>query len=69
MRASVEMLIRRLDEIDREHGGKLLTGGIKISDGQMAAIAAQLKPDTFHGEWNYTLEPAAREKPPTRSPK
>ncbi len=43
--------------------------GIKISDGAMAAIAAQLKPDTFHGEWNYTLKPAAREKPPTRSPR
>ena len=43
--------------------------GIKISDGAMAAIAAQLKPDTFHGEWNYTLKPAAREKPPARSPK
>ena len=25
----------------------------------MAAIAPQLKPDTFHGEWNYTLKPAA----------
>ena len=33
--------------------------GIKISDAQMAAIAPQLKPDTFHGEWNYTLKPAA----------
>ena len=33
--------------------------GIKISDTQMAAIAPQLKPDPFHGEWNYTLKPAA----------
>jgi hypothetical protein len=33
--------------------------GIKISDAQMAAIAPQLKPDKFHGEWNYTLKPAA----------
>lgn len=32
--------------------------GIKISDAQMASIAAQLKPDTFHGEWNYTVKPA-----------
>ncbi len=38
--------------------------GIKISDGQMAAIAPQLKPDTFHGEWNYSLKPATRGKPP-----
>ena len=33
--------------------------GIKISDDQMAAIAPQLKPDKFHGEWNYTVKPAA----------
>jgi Rhodopirellula transposase DDE domain len=33
--------------------------GIKISDAQMAKIAPQLKPDTFHGEWNYTVKPAA----------
>jgi Rhodopirellula transposase DDE domain len=32
--------------------------GIKISDAQMGAIAPQLKPDTFHGEWNYTVKPA-----------
>jgi hypothetical protein len=32
--------------------------GIKISDTQMGAIAAQLKPDKFHGEWNYTVKPA-----------
>jgi transposase len=32
--------------------------GIKISDAQMAALAPQLKPDKFHGEWNYRLEPA-----------
>ena len=32
--------------------------GIKISDAQMAAIAPQLKPNKFHGEWNYTLKPA-----------
>ena len=33
--------------------------GIKISDAQMAALAPQLKPDKFHGEWNYVLKPAA----------
>jgi Rhodopirellula transposase. len=32
--------------------------GIKISDAQMAALAPQLKPDKFHDEWNYRLEPA-----------
>jgi transposase len=37
--------------------------GVKISDGQMAAIAAQLKADKFHGEWNYTVKPAAASEP------
>lgn len=37
--------------------------GIKISDGQMTAIAAQLKPDKFHGEWNYSIKPAAGSEP------
>jgi len=32
--------------------------GIKISDAQMAALAPQLKPDKFHGEWNYRFDPA-----------
>ena len=32
--------------------------GIKISDAQMLAIKPQLKPDKFHGEWNYTVKPA-----------
>ena len=36
--------------------------GIKISDAQMAAIATQLKPDKFHGEWNYTIKPATARK-------
>jgi len=41
--------------------------GIKISAGQMAAIAPQLKPNKFHGEWNYTVAPAATGKPvPTK---
>lgn len=31
--------------------------GVKVSDAEMAAIAPQLKPHTFHGEWNYTLRP------------
>jgi transposase len=41
--------------------------GIKISDTQMAGIAPQLKPDKFHGEWNYTVRPATRQKPSPRS--
>jgi hypothetical protein len=32
--------------------------GIKVSDDQMATVAAQLAPDKFHGEWNYTMRPA-----------
>ena len=36
--------------------------GVKISDAQMAAIAPQLKPDRFHGEWNYTVKPARSEQ-------
>jgi len=32
--------------------------GIKISDAQMTAIAPQIKPDKFHGEWNYVVKPA-----------
>lgn len=37
--------------------------GIKISDPQMTAVAPQLKPHKFHGEWNYSLAPAATGKP------
>jgi hypothetical protein len=29
--------------------------GLKVSDEQLAAI--QLKRDTFHGDWNYTISP------------
>lgn len=38
--------------------------GIKISNAQMAAIAPQLKPATFHGEWNYTIKPARPRQSP-----
>jgi len=41
--------------------------GIKISDAQMAAIDPQLKPDKFHGEWNYTVKPAAANKSTSRN--
>jgi hypothetical protein len=33
---------------------------IKVSDAEMAAVARQLKPDAFHGEWNYTIRPERR---------
>ena len=29
--------------------------GIKVSDTELAAV--NLKPGTFHGEWNYTIQP------------
>jgi hypothetical protein len=31
--------------------------GIKVTDQEMNAIRPQLKPHTFHGDWNYTLRP------------
>ena len=31
------------------------TKGIKVSDAEMASL--NIKPDTFHGEWNYTIAP------------
>ena len=34
--------------------------GIAVTSAQMAAIA--LHPHTFHGEWNYTIQPARRAK-------
>jgi hypothetical protein len=38
-------------ELDR---GKYPTG-IKINDAELALL--NLKPDNFHGEWNYTILP------------
>ena len=32
--------------------------GVVVRDEQMARI--QLKPHTFHGDWNYTIRPRAR---------
>lgn len=37
--------------------------GLKISDAQMATIAPQITPDTFHGEWNYSIKPATNIPP------
>jgi hypothetical protein len=31
---------------------------VKISDGQMATV--RLTPDSFHGDWNYTIKPRRR---------
>ncbi len=31
--------------------------GIKVTKQEMDAIGPQLKPDPFHGDWNYTLRP------------
>jgi hypothetical protein len=31
--------------------------GTTVSDAQMAAVGAVLKPHRFHGEWNYTIRP------------
>src|SRR6266568_9268916 len=35
----------------------LYPAGRKISDEEMAALSIQ--PDSFHGEWNYTISPRA----------
>jgi hypothetical protein len=29
--------------------------GVKVSDAEMASL--NIQPDTFHGEWNYTIAP------------
>ncbi len=36
--------------------------GVKISDEQMAALP--LHPHAWHGDWNYTLDPAPPRRPP-----
>ena len=41
-------------ELDR---GKYPTG-IKITDAELAQL--NLKPDNFHGDWNYTVLPAKK---------
>lgn len=33
---------------------------IKISDTEMMVIAPQIKPDAFHGQFNYTIRPGER---------
>jgi hypothetical protein len=37
--------------------------GIKVSDGELAAVP--LARHAFHGEWNYTMQPAADKASPT----
>ena len=34
--------------------------GVKVTDGQMAAVAEVMKPHKFHGEWNYTVRPGIK---------
>jgi transposase len=46
--------LRVRSELDRGR----YPGGITISDQQMARIA--LKPHSFHGDWNYSIEPSGR---------
>lgn len=41
-------------ELDRGQYPK----GIKITDAQLASL--NLKPDNFHGDWNYTVLPTRR---------
>jgi len=33
--------------------------GVKVSDEDLATV--QIKSDSFHGEWNYTISPRARQ--------
>jgi hypothetical protein len=40
-----------------------LTLGVKVSDEELAAVP--LVRHAFHGEWNYTLYPAAAQPLPT----
>ena len=34
--------------------------GIKVTDEQLAAV--NMTPDTFHGDWNYSIQPGKRKK-------
>ena len=44
-------------KIRAEIDASLYPKGTKISDQEMTRI--QLRPDSFHGEWNYTILPLA----------
>jgi hypothetical protein len=37
--------------------------GVKVGDGELTAVP--LVRHEFHGEWNYTMQPAADKPPPT----
>jgi hypothetical protein len=45
-------------ELDKRH----YRAGIKVTDDELALV--NLKPDRFHGEWNYTIQPGKLEKRP-----
>ncbi len=32
--------------------------GVKVSDADMKDIKSRVKSHTFHGEWNYTINPS-----------
>ena len=38
---------------------------VKVDDEELAAVP--LARHAFHGEWNYSMQPAAEEPPPTAS--
>jgi Rhodopirellula transposase DDE domain len=37
--------------------------GVRVGDAELAAVL--LVRHRLHGEWNYTIQPAAEEPPPT----
>jgi hypothetical protein len=39
--------------------------GVRVRDEELAAVP--LSRHGFHGEWNYSIQPAAEEPPPTAS--
>ena len=41
-------------ELDRDQ----YPTGIKVTDAELASL--NLKPDNFHGDWNYTVLPARK---------
>jgi hypothetical protein len=43
--------------IEAELDANTYKTGIKVSDEQLADV--RIEPDTFHGEWNYTINPNA----------
>ena len=42
-------------KVHAEHDTGSYPKGIEVSDAELAAVP--LKPQKFHGEWNYTISP------------